>query len=203
MAGPTHVLNWQFGWWLLLFAFVTGAGLGLFFHRDDFLGGYNSFRRRIVRLGRIAWFHHRRRRHASRVLSHRLARIVPASVLHPRGCADARRRVHHPWRRAMKIGFLAMSGIRAHDPALLELGLTLPGFVERSKSIASLPSLCLLYLAACTPAGHDLHYFEAEADGKEPADVYRCDLVAISTFSAQVFEAYAIADRLRQGGVKV
>jgi radical SAM superfamily enzyme YgiQ (UPF0313 family) len=103
----------------------------------------------------------------------------------------------------MKIGFLAMSGIRAHDPALLELGLTLPGFVERSKSIASLPSLGLLYLAACTPAGHDLHYFEAEADGKEPADVYRCDLVAISTFSAQVFEAYAIADRLRQGGVKV
>src|SRR6266540_3316662 len=54
MAGPTHVLNWQFGWWLLLFAFVTGAGLGLFFHRDDFLGGYNSFRRRIVRLGHIA-----------------------------------------------------------------------------------------------------------------------------------------------------
>ena len=54
MNGPTHVLNWQFGWWLVLLAFVTGAGLGLFFHRDDFLGGYNSFRRRIVRLGHIA-----------------------------------------------------------------------------------------------------------------------------------------------------
>ncbi|MCG3150435.1 MAG: hypothetical protein PCFJNLEI_03921 [Verrucomicrobiae bacterium] len=103
----------------------------------------------------------------------------------------------------MKIGFLAMSGIRAHDPELLELGLTLPGFVERSKAIASLPSLGLLYLAAATPAGHDLEYFEAEADGKEPAAVYDCDLVAISTFSAQVFEAYAIADRLRLAGVKV
>src|SRR5213596_3302463 len=103
----------------------------------------------------------------------------------------------------MKIGFLALSGIRAHDPELLALGLTLPGFVERSKTIASLPSLGLLYLAASTPDGHDIRYFEAESDGAEPADVYDCDLVAISTFSAQVFEAYAIADRLRAAGVLV
>jgi radical SAM superfamily enzyme YgiQ (UPF0313 family) len=103
----------------------------------------------------------------------------------------------------MKIGMLAMSGVRAHDPELLELGLTLPGFVERSKVVASLPSLGLLYLAAVTPAGHDVRYFEAEADRKEPPAVYGCDLVAISTFSAQVFEAYAIADRLRASGVKV
>lgn len=103
----------------------------------------------------------------------------------------------------MKIGFLAMSGIRAHDPELLALGLTLPGFVERSKAIASLPSLGLLYLAAATPPGHELAYYEAEADGREPHEVYDCDLVAISTFSAQVFEAYAIADRLCLAGVKV
>jgi radical SAM superfamily enzyme YgiQ (UPF0313 family) len=103
----------------------------------------------------------------------------------------------------MRIGLLAMSGIRAHDPKLLALGLTLPGFVDRSRTIASLPSLGLLYLAACTPAGHDLRYFEAEADGNEPRAVYDCDLVAISTFSAQIFEAYAIADRLRQAGVRV
>jgi len=103
----------------------------------------------------------------------------------------------------MKIGFLAMSGIRAHDPELLRLGLTLPGFVERSKQIAALPSLGLLYLAAVTPPGHELAYYEAEADGQEPVAVYDCDLAAISTFSAQVFEAYAIADRLRLAGVKV
>ncbi len=103
----------------------------------------------------------------------------------------------------MKIGFLAMSGIRAHDPELLALGLTLPGFVHRSKAIASLPSLGLLYLASCTPPGHDLEYYEAEADGNEPPDIYLCELVAISTFSAQIFEAYAIADRLRQAGVRV
>ncbi len=102
----------------------------------------------------------------------------------------------------MKIGLLAMSGIRAHDPELLRLGLTLPGFVDRSKTIASLPSLGLLYLAACTPTGHQVIYFEAESDRSEPAEIYSCDLVAISTFSAQIFEAYAIADRLRAAGVK-
>src|SRR5215468_4212171 len=103
----------------------------------------------------------------------------------------------------MKIGFLAMSGIRAHDPKLLALGLTMPGVVERSKVVASLPSLGLLYLAAVTPPGHELRYFEAERDRAEPAEVYDCDLVAISTFSAQVREAYAIAGRLRQAGVRV
>jgi hypothetical protein len=54
MNGPAHVLNWQCGWWLVLAAFVTGAVIGLSFHRDDFLGGYDSFRRRLVRLGHIA-----------------------------------------------------------------------------------------------------------------------------------------------------
>lgn len=103
----------------------------------------------------------------------------------------------------MKIGFLAMSGLRAHDAKLLKLGMSLPGVLERSKVLSSLPSLGLLYLAACTPPGHELHYYEAEGDGKEPPEVYSCDLVAINTFSAQVFEAYAVADRLRKAGVKV
>lgn len=103
----------------------------------------------------------------------------------------------------MKIGFLAMSGLRAHDAKLLQLGMTLPGVQERGKVLSSLPSLGLLYLAACTPPGHELHYFEAEGDGSEPAEVYTCDLVAINTFSAQAFEAYAVADRLRRASVRV
>lgn len=103
----------------------------------------------------------------------------------------------------MKTSLLAMSGLRAHDPKLVALGLTLPGVIERGKVVASLPSLGLLYLAAVTPPGHEIHYFEAEGDGKEPPEVYDCDLVAISTFSAQVFEAYAVADRLRAAGVQV
>jgi hypothetical protein len=51
---PPHEFNWFFGWSLLLSAFATGALIGLFFHRDDFMGGYGSFRRRIARLGHIA-----------------------------------------------------------------------------------------------------------------------------------------------------
>src|SRR5436309_832315 len=54
MSFPHHVLNWYFGWTFLLLAFVSGAGIGLFFHREDFLGGYNAFPRRILRLGHIA-----------------------------------------------------------------------------------------------------------------------------------------------------
>lgn len=103
----------------------------------------------------------------------------------------------------MNIGFLAMSGIRAADPELLERGLTLPGFVERSKQIAALPSLGLLYLAAYTPEGHELRYHEAPSDDDVPDELFQADLVAISTFSAQIFEAYRIADRLRAAGVKV
>ncbi len=103
----------------------------------------------------------------------------------------------------MRVGLLAMSGIRLLDAELLELGFTLPGFVERGKAIASLPSLGLLYLAAVTPQGHQVSYFEAESDRSVPLGVFDCDLVGISTFSAQVFEAYAVADRLRAAGVKV
>lgn len=48
------MINWYFGWGLILIAFTSGAAIGLYFHHDDFLGGYNSFRRRLVRLGHIA-----------------------------------------------------------------------------------------------------------------------------------------------------
>lgn len=54
MSTPFHPLNWQAGWLLVLASFVSGAAIGLFFHRDDFLGGYQSFERRLLRLGHIA-----------------------------------------------------------------------------------------------------------------------------------------------------
>jgi hypothetical protein len=50
----THPVNFFAGWSMVLMAFITGAGIGLFFHRPEFWGGYASFRRRIVRLGHIA-----------------------------------------------------------------------------------------------------------------------------------------------------
>lgn len=39
---------------MILTAFFGGAIIGLFFYRENFLGGYASFRRRILRLGHIA-----------------------------------------------------------------------------------------------------------------------------------------------------
>ena len=50
-----HPANWCFGWTFVLIAFLSGAILGLQFHRDEFLGGYASLRRRLVRLGHICF----------------------------------------------------------------------------------------------------------------------------------------------------
>ena len=93
-----------------------------------------------------------------------------------------------------RIGLIAMSGVRAHNPELTALGLTLPGFVDRNKIIASLPSLGLLTLAGLTPPGYDVNYHEI-ADLKELQELpLNFDLVAISTFTAQFYEACAVAD---------
>jgi radical SAM superfamily enzyme YgiQ (UPF0313 family) len=103
----------------------------------------------------------------------------------------------------MNIGLIAMSGIRAYDPELLRLGLTLPGFVERSKTIASLPSLGLLTLAGMTPAGHEVRYIEIpdiKTAGKLPEGL---DLIAISSYTAQINEAYQLADQARKAGIPV
>jgi hypothetical protein len=53
-VSSTNMINWYFGWALILSAFVTGAVIGLFFYSENFLGGYASFQRRILRLGHIA-----------------------------------------------------------------------------------------------------------------------------------------------------
>ncbi len=100
----------------------------------------------------------------------------------------------------MRIALIAMSGIRAHNPELTEMGMTLPGFVERGRAIASLPSLSLLTLAALTPDRHEILYREIH-DMEEDKELPDADLVAIATFTAQVKEAYRIADRYRRHGV--
>ncbi|MDB6029223.1 MAG: putative methyltransferase [Verrucomicrobiales bacterium] len=94
----------------------------------------------------------------------------------------------------MKIGFIAMSGVRAHNEELTKLGLTLPGFVERNKTIASLPSLGLLTLAGLTPKKYEVEYLEIADMRKLPLLPVDFDLVAISTFTAQFYEALDVAD---------
>ena len=102
-----------------------------------------------------------------------------------------------------KIAFIALSGVRAHNAELSKLGLTLPGFVDRNRIIASLPSLGLLTLAGLTPDQFEISYHEI-ADLKMlsslPVDF---DLVAIGTFTAQFYEACDVADYYRAKNIPV
>lgn len=45
-----------FAWGWLLMGLLSGVVLGLGFHRSQFMGGYDSWRRRLARLGHIAFF---------------------------------------------------------------------------------------------------------------------------------------------------
>jgi radical SAM superfamily enzyme YgiQ (UPF0313 family) len=103
----------------------------------------------------------------------------------------------------MKLGLIAMSGVRAHNEELTRLGLTLPGFVERNRIIASLPSLGLLTLAGMTPRDVDAEYVEVADIEALPGLAGDYDVVAISSFSAQIGEAYALAGRYRTAGSRV
>ncbi len=103
----------------------------------------------------------------------------------------------------MRLALIAMSGIRCCDDELLRKGLTLPGFVERSETIASLPSLSLLTLAGMTPRHHSITYLEVKDLQQLNELPKEFDLVAISSFTAQIPEAYFLADRYRDLGVRV
>jgi radical SAM superfamily enzyme YgiQ (UPF0313 family) len=103
----------------------------------------------------------------------------------------------------VKIGMIAMSGVRADDPELMRAGLTMPGIMERGEVIASLPSLSLLTLAALTPPDVEVEYREVRDLAEGGALPMDYDLVAITSLSAQVLEAYALAARYRAAGVKV
>lgn len=102
----------------------------------------------------------------------------------------------------MKICFLAMSGVRVKSEELAALGVTLPGFIQRGKVISSLPSLGLLTLAACTPEDIEVDYREIE-DVTQLEGMKEYDMVAISSFTAQIYEAYKVADGLRAEGIQV
>jgi hypothetical protein len=52
---PTQ-FNLLLGWTSMVAGALSGAAIGLFFHDERWMGGYASFRRRMVRLGHIAFF---------------------------------------------------------------------------------------------------------------------------------------------------
>jgi radical SAM superfamily enzyme YgiQ (UPF0313 family) len=101
----------------------------------------------------------------------------------------------------MRIGLIAVSGVRICNERLTRLGVTLPGFLERAKVIASMPSLGLLTLAGMTPEGHELSYLERPSF--DPADLPDFDLVAVSSFTAKSDVMYRIADTYRARGARV
>jgi radical SAM superfamily enzyme YgiQ (UPF0313 family) len=101
----------------------------------------------------------------------------------------------------VRIAFIAMSGVRAASEELNRIGMTLPGFVERSRVIASLPSLSLLTLAGMTPDDFEISYHEI-ADIRLMDEPPVCDVAAIASYSAQIKDAYTLADRFRAMGVR-
>lgn len=56
MITETVQLNLFLAWLWILLGFVTGMVLGMFFHRENWLGGYSSLKRRMYRLGHISFF---------------------------------------------------------------------------------------------------------------------------------------------------
>jgi len=101
----------------------------------------------------------------------------------------------------MKIGFIAMSGLRLCNAELLELGLTFPGVARRKQAIEALPSLGLLTLAGMTPDDIDAEYLEVRDVNRDdlPVDF---DAVAISCLTATAKEAYSLAARFRAIGTR-
>jgi len=99
-----------------------------------------------------------------------------------------------------------MSGVRIKNRALLESGMTLPGFVERSNVIASLPNLGLLTLAAYTPKHWDITYIDIDQIETDLVDSIineGYDLVGISFLTARAYETYELADAIRAEGLVV
>jgi radical SAM superfamily enzyme YgiQ (UPF0313 family) len=102
----------------------------------------------------------------------------------------------------MRIGLIAMSGVRVRTPELAELGVTLPQFVNRGEVVASLPSLGLLTVAALTPDDVEVAYREIDELPPE-GELELFDLVGISSFTARIEAAYTLAARYRAAGVPV
>ncbi|HXX94067.1 MAG TPA: B12-binding domain-containing radical SAM protein, partial [Planctomycetota bacterium] len=102
-----------------------------------------------------------------------------------------------------RIGLIAVSGVRIYSDRLTRHGVTLPGFVERARTIASMPSLGLLTIAAVTPERFEVEYLELPEFDPQALQAISFDLVAISSFTAKSSVMYRIADCLRARGTTV
>lgn len=102
----------------------------------------------------------------------------------------------------MRVGIISMSGVRVRNEELASLGVSLPGFVQRGKVIASLPSLAILTLAAVTPPDVEFEYMEVD-DIRQHGLRTDFELIGFSTFTAMAYECYELADQYRAAGIPV
>ena len=56
MSPEMPILNLYAGWMAILAGLLMGIVLGMFFHEENWLDGYGSWRRRLLRLGHISLF---------------------------------------------------------------------------------------------------------------------------------------------------
>lgn len=103
------------------------------------------------------------------------------------------------------VAFISFSGLRVREARLAEYGVKLPGLSGRAEAIRQLPSLGLLTLAGMLPDDWTCSY--READGGTDSFLHeivseRPELVALSSLTASVEEAYALAARLRAEGIR-
>jgi radical SAM superfamily enzyme YgiQ (UPF0313 family) len=71
----------------------------------------------------------------------------------------------------------------------------------RSRSVTRFPQISLLYIAACTPAPHEVEIVEEE---ERPIDFdAACDLVGITCMTANAPRAYVVAAEFRRRGKRV
>lgn len=102
-----------------------------------------------------------------------------------------------------RIALAAITGMGAHERDALGPGFDRAVFTARRKAIASLPNLALLTIAGMTPGAYDYCYLEFERPSQWPDFPQGFDLVAISSCTAGIPDAYAVADRCRAAGVPV
>lgn len=132
----------------------------------------------------------------------------------------------------MKVALIAMSGTPLRDQRVIDIVTESDSLLARLKAVASLPSLALLTVAAVIGDSAEVQYYQcpnvrsweepvfapglndqplrggaicsgAESRPFESGDSQPFDLVAISSYSAQIDEAYELANRYKARGIPV
>lgn len=102
----------------------------------------------------------------------------------------------------MRVGLIAISGLRVCDAEILAKGLSFPSLSGRAKEIEALPSLGLLTLAGMTPDEIEVEYLEVRDVDQDNLPTH-FDAAALSTLTATAKEAYRLASRFKEIGTTV